>query len=308
MNPVKIIWTVLRSVRPVNLIITALAMFMARYTVIIPILKSEGVSSSVNDPDFVWLVIATMLVAAGGYIINDYFDRGIDNLNRPGTNKTGIVVSPRQSLIIYASLTLAGLVTSWYFGELCGKRYVLLIHLFSAGLLYFYSQSYKKMFLAGNFVISFLSALVLMLTILFDRNSLLSQPVVTVVSAYAIFAFMITLTREVIKDCEDIRGDSAFGATTLPAVLGLQKARAISSLCAMIIIAAILWIQVTQSQWENPVAFLYIIAFIKIPLLFLAVRNFTSRDASHDHKNSLIAKIIMASGILSMPVLYFSSI
>src|SRR5262245_29327926 len=166
MNARTFILAAFRSVRPLNLFITALAMFMARYTVILPILDAAGLASSVTNGDFIYLVIATLLIAAGGYLVNDYFDRGIDAVNRPGTNMTGIAITPRQTLVLYISLTLIGLITSWYFGELSGKRYVLLVHLFSSGLLYFYSQSYKKMFLAGNLVISFLSGLVLMLTVL----------------------------------------------------------------------------------------------------------------------------------------------
>lgn len=308
MNPVMIIKALFSSIRPVNLFITALALYMARYTVVIPVLGMADFSSSLSGTDFSLLVMATLLIAAGGYLINDYFDRGIDAVNRPGSNKTDSVLGARRSIIVYVLITLSGLMTSWYLGERTGTRYVLLIHLFSAGLLFFYSQSYKKMLLAGNMVIAFLSGLAIMMTVLCDRHAMMSDPVMTIVSAYAVFAFLMTLVREIIKDCEDLAGDMAFGASTLPAVLGIRAARFIAALLAILVAAAIAWIQVTQSQWENKTAFGYMVVLLQVPLLWLSYRCIRARTGSDDHRNAQTAKWIMVAGILSMPVLYLSSV
>jgi 4-hydroxybenzoate polyprenyltransferase len=137
---------------------------------------------------------------------------------------------------------------------------------------------------------------------------MMSDPVMTIVSAYAVFAFLLTLVREIIKDCEDVAGDMAFGASTLPAVLGIRAARIIAALLSISVAVAIAWIQVTQSQWENKIAFGYMVVLLQIPMLWLAFRCIRARTITDDRRNALIAKWIMVAGILSMPVLYLSSV
>ncbi len=298
---------VFSTIRFANLVIICLSFYLVRYTIIIPILEMNSIPSAVSDRAYSLLTLSTLLIAAAGYVINDYFDTGIDRINKPGKNKIGISIPKKQASILSVVLNLAGLSASWYFGFIVGVRYPILVFLISIGLLYFYSASYKKMLLAGTLGISFLSALTIGLSILFDSTSLNSETIVILVCAYSTFAFIMTLAREMIKDCEDIEGDNAFGATTIPILIGVKITRLIVSMILFGTVLTILWIQVTQSQWENLFSFGYTTCFIQLPILYVVYANLNSKSAKDDHRNSNWVKAIMVTGIFSMLVFYLTS-
>ena len=300
----KLIRSVFLMTRFSNLVIICITGFLIRHTIINPFLQSDGTASSIDDLAFVMLILATVIIAAGGYIINDFFDVKIDAINKPGKNLIGNSISKNTAIMLYIFLTLSGIIISYNFGEMIGLRYPILVFALCAGLLYFYSSSYKTMLIIGNFIISLLAALSIFITILFDHNALKSPHVLTVITAYATFAFLMTFTREIIKDCEDAMGDRTYNATTLPLVIGVNPTRIIAGLLALTVFSLVLWIQIIQSQWETLLPFLYVTLFIQLPLLVLAFRCFTSNSKKADRRNSTISKSIMLTGILSMLVFH----
>ncbi|HMT29677.1 MAG TPA: geranylgeranylglycerol-phosphate geranylgeranyltransferase [Bacteroidia bacterium] len=302
-----VLGTILSVTRALNLLIVCITLLLIKYTIIDPILGFSGFKSSIPENLYLLLVLSTLFIAAGGYLINDYFDTGIDTINKPGKNMIGVTISKKTAIISYVFLNLLGLTGAFIFGHLTDTRYTILIFAISAGLLYFYSASYKKMFLVGNIIISLLTSLTIFLSILFDRQSLQSEPILTLVCAYAVFAFLISFAREIIKDCEDAQGDYVFNSNTLPLAIGLQISRKIASLITLILFISIAYIQIMQSQWENLFSFVYVTVFIQIPILILTVRINLSGTSQQDHTNSTIAKLIMVSGIFSMMVFYISS-
>lgn len=307
MKIIALIRDVFSTIRFPNLAIICLSFYLIRYTIILPILEMNGLPSSIPGLAYSILTLATLLIAAAGYIINDYFDTGIDRINKPGKNKIGSSLPNNQAIVLYVVLNLAGIFASWYFGNMMGVRYPLLVFVITAGLLYFYSSSYKKMLLTGNLLIAFLSALTIGLTIMFDSASLNSETIVILVSAYALFAFMMSLVREMIKDCEDMKGDSVFGSSTLPIMFGTKLTRFIVSILLFTTVSSILWIQVTQSQWENLLSFCYTTCFIQLPLLFVGYRNLIAKTSVDDHRNSNYVKAIMVTGLFSMLIFYITS-
>lgn len=297
---------VLSLIRTGNLLMVALIFLLLRHTVILPILDAESLSSSVNNFSFTILLLSTILIAAGGYVINDILDVRADAINKPGKNPVGDSISRFTAYVLYVVFTLAGIGSAFYFGELNGTRYAALVFMLSSGLLYFYSQSYQKMMLLGNVVIALLSALTVMLPMLFDRMALQNEAVKMIVIAYAIFAFLMTLSREMIKDCEDMEGDGLVGAGTMPLVMGTSPVRKIAGLITFSVFLLILLIQISQQQWTAPVSFFYVTLFIQIPLLILAFRSFTAGGKRQDAINSLLNKLIMLTGILSMIIFNLS--
>jgi 4-hydroxybenzoate polyprenyltransferase len=307
MKAVIFLKNIFSTIRFTNLVIICLSLYLVRYTIIKPILGITGTVSSITDNAYLLLVISTLFIAAAGYVINDYFDVKIDAVNKPGKNKTGTEISRRLSITLYIFLNVASFVIMWYFGELQGIRYPVLIYFISAGLLYFYSASYKKMFLAGNLIVSFLAALTIGLSILFDKEALRSEPVKLLVTAYASFAFIMSLIREIIKDCEDIAGDKLYGATTLPVVAGVKSAHFVAALLTLLTAGAIIYIQVMQMQWQNMLSFAYTILLIQLPLLILSYRILRFMSNADDKINSRVAKLIMVTGLFSMPVFLITS-
>lgn len=297
---------VLSLIRAGNLLMVALIFLLLRHTVILPILDAESLTSSVNDFSFTILLLSTILIAAGGYVINNILDVKADAINKPGKNPVGNSISRFTAYTLYVIFTLAGIGSAFYFGELNGARYAALVLMLSAGLLFFYSQSYQKMLLLGNVVIALLASLTVMLPLIFDRMALQNGSVKMIVFAYAIFAFLMTISREMIKDCEDVEGDSSVGAGTLPLVIGTSPVRKIAGLITCSVFLLILWIQISQQQWTSMVSFIYVSLFIQIPLLILMFRTFTAVEKRHDAFNSLLNKLIMLTGILSMVIFNLS--
>jgi 4-hydroxybenzoate polyprenyltransferase len=288
-----------------NLIIIALTLLLLRHTLILPFLEAYGQLSSLSNTSYLVMVIATLFIASGGYVINDFYDREIDAINKPGKNLTGTFLSGRSAILLYIGLTVTGTGLSILFGQLAGIRYPVLAFLVCAGLLFFYALSYKKMFLAGNVVIAVLTAITVFFSILFDNSAMILSPVTTVVTGYAFFAFMLTLVREIIKDCQDVEGDALYGAKTIAVVGGLKAARITAGILCIVTLGAIIAIQILQQQWEELIPFIYFIIFIQLPLIILAIRMFISREKKDDRINSMISKLIMLSGILSMAVFYY---
>jgi 4-hydroxybenzoate polyprenyltransferase len=304
----SVVLNLIRTIRPLNLAILAVMLLLIRYTLILPIMDFGGLPSGLSNTLYLLVIITVICIAAGGYLINDYFDKGIDSINKPGKNRVDSGLSRTTTLIAYSFFTLSGLSFSILIGIKTGFKYPFGLVLLCAGLLFFYSSSYKKMLLAGNIVVSLLTATAVFFSIVFDRHALLSAPVLTGVSAYSIFAFFISMVREIIKDCEDARGDQLFGANTLPVVIGIRGARMISALFAVGLLITIGWIQYSQEQWDNIVAFAYVIIAVQLPLLILSLSLFLQDKDGIDRRNSRLSKWIMVSGILSMPVFYLTSL
>jgi 4-hydroxybenzoate polyprenyltransferase len=298
--------SVFSLIRTGNLLIVALVFLLIRYCIILPILGLEETTSSTGNQEFALLLLSTLMITAGGYVINDIFDTRVDAVNKPGKNKVGSVISNFNAKVLYAFLTLSGLAGSFLFGTFTGVRYAVLIFFLCAGLLYFYSSSYKTMLLSGNMVISFLSGMSVMITIIFDHQAMRSEPILTLVLAYSVFAFLMTMIREIIKDCEDIDGDSRYGASTLPVVAGITIARRIAGSLSLLVFAAVITVQILQMQWESPIPFLYVTTAIQAPLIMLTWKCFKAKSKRDDRFNSGLSKVIMVTGILSMAVFYLS--
>lgn len=167
-----------------------------------------------EDLFFHLLVFSTLLIAAAGYIINDYFDIKIDRINKPHRVWIGKTISRRNALLTHQVFSGAGIILVFPVGWKA-----VLIHMFSVWLLWFYASGFKKKPFIGNFVVALLTALVI------AEIALIYDPGNRLIYMYAVFAFFINLIREIIKDMEDIRGDEVHGAKTLPILYGIHKTK-----------------------------------------------------------------------------------
>lgn len=164
--------------------------------------------------EFFLLVASTISIAAGGYIINDYYDQKIDMINRPEKVVIGTLFRRRFAMVAHLLLSIIGITIGFLI-----KIEIGIIHIFSSFLLWYYSNSLRRLPIVGNLIVAFMSGLTLLLvTAYLARN----EPQVY---AYAIFAMTIILIREVIKDIEDVKGDSTFGCQSIPVVWGIRGAK-----------------------------------------------------------------------------------
>jgi 4-hydroxybenzoate polyprenyltransferase len=309
----------LKLVRWPNLLIVLLTMISMRYAVIEPLIGKVNVilnkGTGEAGPmvlqfpwyDFLILVAATLFITAGGYVINDYFDIKTDLINK-GRVIVGTKVSRRQAILWHNILNIAGVSAGFYISWRAGYLWLGTLFLVVSGLLYFYSASYKRQFLIGNIIVAILTAMVPLLVVLYEWPALYRYYAVNAielpefdfivywVGGFGLFAFLTTLTREIIKDLEDFEGDMAYGRNTLPIVTGVLNTKIISASLIFITIGLL------YSTWyfyiNDPITLVYISAAIVLPLLFVLYLVVQSKNKKQLHLSSRIMKIIMLTGIL----------
>ncbi len=301
-----------------NLGIIVLTQYLLGYGIIRPLMASQGVTPLLGHLNFLVLVLVTVLIAAGGYIINDHFDVNTDRKNKPGRNMLENRISVRKALRAYYVINAIAVVAGFYLAWVAGSFQLGLIFPAIAGLLWFYSSRYQRMPFWGNFIISVLSAMVLLIIWLFEYYLLLGNsgdfvrviqqvPVIsTFVWAYALFAFLLTMIREMIKDIEDLEGDLSSAYRTIPALYGAGLARTIIS---ALIIATIGLLALAQYYlWHKGyvLAFWYLLIAVQPLLVYLLVNMIRNRDKSVYGFAGNTAKIAMLAGVLSMELIYLN--
>ena len=231
------------------------------------------------------LSLSTVIIAAAGYIINDYYDIKIDLINKPERVVVGKDVPRRYALLFHSLLSIIGVALGFLLGWKIG-----VINFFSAFLLWWYSNDLKRQPFIGNFVVALLTGLsIFMVNILFHVH----QPLVTI---YALFAFAMTLVREIVKDAEDLKGDNTFGCKTLPIIWGLRKTKFFLYFLLTLFFISVIGI----NQLFEQLPMYYFFTFLFVPLVLLViwlVRADTSKDF---HRVSQWCKVIMLLGISSM--------
>ncbi len=314
----KIFLSYSRLFRITNIIIIILTQFLVRIGIINPFLYggNEGMMSS--RIDFSLLVLVTVLITLGGYVINDYFDYRIDRVNRPDKIVIDRMISARQSIILHLVLTSIAIITGFYLAY--RLRVISFGFLFPciAFLLWLYSAKYKRSLILGNIIVAVLSSMVLFIVWLFEFFYLSSNPVQfsevlgnlgptnKLILIYGFFAFLTSFFREIIKDIEDIEGDREFFCRTLPIVAGVRVSKWIIATLVLLTILILAFVQLTFYNRELMIVFWYLILLTQIPLVYLLIRVFGAQTKREFHSLSQIAKFIMFTGLLSMQLISIS--
>jgi len=308
-----------KLIRWQNLLIVILTMFLMRYAVIEPVIGKIGVilrqGTGEEIPmtlrfslfNFILLVFATVFITAGGYVINDYFDIQTDLINK-GRVIVGTRIERRQAMMLHNIFNLAGVALGFYISWRSGYLWLGVLFLIVSGLLYFYSASYKRQFLIGNLVVAVLTAMVPLLVGFYEWPAIYRYYTVNAISVpdfsfifywiggFALFAFLTTLTREIIKDIEDFEGDIAYGRNTLPVVLGRITSKIIS--VSLIIITIVMLYLICYFFLFDKITLIYVSVAIVMPLIYVVFMVFRSVDRKQMHSASRMMKIVMLSGIL----------
>jgi 4-hydroxybenzoate polyprenyltransferase len=255
---------------------------------------------------FFLLVFASVCIAAAGYIINDYFDVNIDQVNKSSKVIVGTFINRRAAILLHAMLSLIGLVLSVYVGYKLRNYYIPFFNLLAIFVLWFYSTTFKKKLLVGNILISLLTAWVILVLTLAEYRFRISpadvvwQRLLKVSFVYAGFAFIISLIWEVIKDMEDMEGDIKYGCSTMPIVWGIQVSKVFVAVWIVVLtglIAAIQFYVIQLGWWYSA---LYSLVAIIIPLLWVLRKLYFANTPAQFHELSTAVKMVMFTGILSM--------
>jgi len=229
--------------------------------------------------------MSTVIIAAAGYIINDYYDVKIDLINKPERVVIGKEVARRYALLLHSVLSMVGIglgfLLSWEIG---------VINFFSVFLLWWYSNDLKRQPFIGNFVVALLTGLsIFMINVLYPGR----QSLVTI---YSLFAFAMTLVREVVKDMEDLKGDNTFGCKTLPITWGIRKTKWFLYLLLLLFFVSVVQINLIFRELPMPYFFIFLFG----PLLLLLVRLIRADTKKDFYQLSQWCKVILLLGIASM--------
>jgi 4-hydroxybenzoate polyprenyltransferase len=260
-----------------NLLIIALAQYFTAAFLI-----GRG---KIWDPKLFLLSASTVIIAAAGYIINDYYDVKIDLINKPERVVIGKEVARRYALLFHSALSFIGVAIGFLLNWKIG-----VINFFSAFLLWWYSNNLKRQPFVGNFVVALLTGLsIFLINILYHTY----QPLIGI---YSIFALAMTLIREIVKDMEDLKGDDTFGCKTLPIVWGNRKTKFFIYFLMAILFISVVYI----NQLYQQLPLLYFAAFLFVPLIFLFARLVRADTKKDFYYLSQWCKVIMMLGIVSM--------
>jgi 4-hydroxybenzoate polyprenyltransferase len=286
-----------------------------RWLVFIPLLENTGFQSQIPEFIFFLLVLSTVLIAAAGYVINDYFDRKADLINRPGKVILGRILKRRAGMFWHVVLNIIGVGIGVYVSYKLGLLRFSIIFVFISGLLWFYSTTYKRQVLLGNLVVGFMVAMVPLLLLLFELPLIFSkyrffivsdsvgvQQLVFWISGYSMFAFLLTLQREIVKDLEDFEGDFAFGRQTIPIAWGSIIAKRITM---GLTLGTVVLISIINIRYLNDYITLgYTFFVLVLPLLILLYKLYKADSKDDYHTCSTLIKIIMLGGIVYSVVAY----
>ncbi len=301
----KIVAAFFRLIRWQNLVFIALTQILFMYCVLKPLLAQGSNKPSLNPLHFSLLVFSSVLIGAAGYVINDYFDLNIDRINKPNKLIVQKIISRRYAIAWHFFLSISGIAIGFYLDFTTHVTLLGFSNLACACLLFIYSVSLKKKLLAGNVLISLLTAWTVLVVTWCEARFFFSahfnvSRALRVTILYAGFAFVTSLIREAIKDMEDIEGDRKYSCKTMPIVWGLNASKIYTAVWMTILAIAILLLQIYVLQFRWWLTALYCLIFVFFPLIQVFLKLFKAQTPQDFHRLSSMVKFIMLTGILSM--------
>lgn len=235
----------------------AIAQLMMHYLVAVPII---GISVySFPTWQLVLMILSTLFIAAGGFVINDYYDMRIDEINRPLKRIVGNEVSKHDAMTFYIVLSVIGLLLSVVLGVATRSVDFCFIFITMIGLLWFYSSSYKRTLIIGNLIVAASIALIPFVVAMFESRNVMmwwgeqivalygtvtpdelkqANPTISTIYStigyFSIYVFGWMLIHEVIRNLDEINGERELECHTMPIVWGEKTAKYIG--CGLIVL------------------------------------------------------------------------
>lgn len=274
-------------------------------------LKQQNIPLALSDWQYGLLVLSTVLIAAAGYVINNIFDVETDKINKPNDVIIGRGISETNGYNIYIALNITGVAIGFYLSNVIQRPGFATIFILIASLLYFYSTTLKQIMILGNLVVAFLLAMSVVIIGVFDifpaiiaENKAQMASLFSILTDYALFAFMINFIREIVKDIEDVDGDYNQGINTLPIAIGISRtAKIVFAISIIPFVLLLLYIKNYFVENGLFIATLYSFILVLAPLLYFIIKIFTAKTKNDFHHLSTVLKLILLFGILSIVVI-----
>ena len=231
-------------------------------------------------------MLAVFFETAAGNVINDYFDYKIDLINKPERPLPSGRISLKAGRNYGYLQFLLGTVCGFLISYLTSNWIPFVIVLISDVILYLYAYKLKSTPLIGNLAVGFMTGF----GFVFGGYTINTPEIISISLVLGVFAFVMTTAREIIKDIEDVEGDEAEGAKTLPILIG-TKTPAILAICLIVIDSALCPILYFYNIFG--IYYLAVIGIAVILFLYSAILIFKSQDRETAHKASKYLKIGM---------------
>lgn len=297
----------LKLIRYKNLLMLALMQLVFKYGFI----DFQGIPQAMKHWQYALLVLSTVCIAAGGYLINNIIDKGTDEENKPENVVIGTTISEAMGYNLYIALNIIGVGIGFYIANSVGKPNFAAVFIIIAATLYVYANGLKQSLLIGNFIIALLLSLSILIIPIFDllpvilpQNQAGMGIIFKILIDYAVFAFIINFIREIVKDLEDVNGDYNHGMNTLPIALGVSRTVKVVFGLSFIPIGFVIY-YINENLFSNDLYFAtaYGLIMILAPLLYFTVKIFGAKNKKDFGHLSTILKVIIFFGILSIAVI-----
>lgn len=304
-----------------NLVIVFLTQLLAWGCVILPLRAISEAPLLLTPINFICIALATILIAAAGYIINDYFDIKIDIINRPEKVILEKKIPMKQAILMHSFLNIAGLLLALFVAVQAHHWSWVFFQLICTILLWFYSTHFKRMFMSGNIIVALLTAFTIIVLIWYEpalhgyatRNAILKTAGKSipnpfwVLMVYTFFAFMLTWMREIVKDMEDFKGDAEQGCVTMPIKWGLQRSQWFAQGLGLFAIIPLIngAYKLIKAGWW--ILGSYALLALVLPLIALIYNLKKEATTQHYARVSKQVKVIMVLGIFSLVIYYFEA-
>ena len=300
----------LKLIRYQNLLMLAFMQLLFRYG----FLKLQHAPLSLADWQYCLLVLSTVCIAAGGYVINNIFDQDTDNDNKPNDVVVGKGISESMAYNIYVALNITGVGIGFYLSNVIQKPGFAAVFIVIAATLYLYATSLKQMLLVGNVIVALLLSFSVIIIGVFDLlpatyegNQQKMAILFSILTDFAIFAFIINFLREIVKDLEDTDGDYNQGMTTLPIVLGISRTVKVVFALSFVPIAVLLWYINAYFVLGNLFILAgYMLLFVVGPLIYFSIKIYSARKQKEFRHLSQVLKLVILFGVIAIAVLSFN--
>ena len=307
----------LQLIRIPGLLFIALTLLLMRQAVIVPILQVYGFEPTPPGMRLGLLIAATLCIAAGGYILNDYFNVKADAVNRPGRLVITRQVSKESAMRLYQVLTGAGIVCGLLLAWLCHSFTLAFILIVTPGLLWFYASNYQRQFLVGNVVIAFCAALVPLTAAISEMGFLqatygellYTTPIPTTLygwtTGFAADAFLLTWILAFVHDLENAPGDREMEYRTLPVKWGMRRGNVF--LCCLVTLTCITLYLAGHLcvPFEGTLTLRYILFGQIVPLVLSAVLAARAKQPADYRQAAYLVWFALLAGVLYSIVFYY---
>jgi len=288
----------LRLVRWINLCVVLLAHLLFRYF-LFPIIT---LNSTLNGIEFFALSFSILCVTASGNIINDIFDVDSDRINNRKRPLATGGISLKSAYILYSLLIVIAICLASFVSYKTNTWWLLFIEIATIYALYLYAKRLKGIAIIGNVLVSSLVSLSFLIVVLIELPVQLDHISLNWILFYGIFAFWTNLNREIIKDLQDIKGDYFKKYNTLPIILGRSRTNTVLFFSTSLLIIAIV-VGVKNYLLPPTSTFIYFIFGACFPMVFVAYQIFKLQEKVKYARLSIIYKLVMLAGLLSMVAL-----